>query len=261
MVHLIVHLVREIKLCGPIHLRWMYPIERSMKFLKGYVKNAYRPEASIVQKYVSEEAMEFCQNYLAKVRHIGLPKRQHAEGGRRGASVKSVNPNELSQVHLYILNNVDEVQASIAAHKEAVRKENHRMTEQRLIREHNRTFANWFKQKVEGEECVSDTIKWLARGPEVDVISWNSYVINGYTFYTKSLDDRSTVQNSGVMLEAESMHFSSSKDRRPLLAVMPYYGVIEEIWEVDYVKIRFPIFKCKWVNVNNGVQIDRLGLH
>ena len=59
---IIVHLVREIKLCGPIHLRWMYPIERSIKFLKGYVKNAYRPEASIVQKYVSEEAMEFCQN-------------------------------------------------------------------------------------------------------------------------------------------------------------------------------------------------------
>ncbi|KAI9125739.1 hypothetical protein K1719_003157 [Acacia pycnantha] len=112
--------------------------------------------------------------------------------GRRGASVKSVDPDELSQVHLYILNNVDEVQASISAHKEAVRKENHRMTEQRLIREHNRTFAKWFKQKVEGSECVSDTMKWLARGPEVEVISWNSYVINGYTFYTKSLDDRST---------------------------------------------------------------------
>ncbi|KAI9128161.1 hypothetical protein K1719_001154 [Acacia pycnantha] len=55
------------------------------------------------------------------------------------------------------------------------------------------------------------------------------------------------------------MHFSDSKDKRPKLAVMPYYGVIEEIWEVDYVKVRFPIFKCKWVNVNNGVQIDRLG--
>ncbi|KAK4258088.1 hypothetical protein QN277_007585 [Acacia crassicarpa] len=40
---------------------------------------------------------------------------------------------------------------------------------------------------------------------------------------------------------------------------MPYYGIIEEIWEVDYVKIRFPIFKCKWVDVNNGVRIDRLG--
>ena len=27
MVHLIVHLVREIKCCGSIYLRWMYPIE------------------------------------------------------------------------------------------------------------------------------------------------------------------------------------------------------------------------------------------
>ena len=48
------------------------------------------------------------------------------------------------------------------------------MTEQRLIKEHNRTFTHWFAQKVDREECVSDTIKWLARGPEVDVISWTS---------------------------------------------------------------------------------------
>ena len=27
MVHLIVHLVREIKCCGPVYLRWMYPVE------------------------------------------------------------------------------------------------------------------------------------------------------------------------------------------------------------------------------------------
>ena len=32
MVHLIVHLVREIRICGPVFLRWMYPIERCMKF-------------------------------------------------------------------------------------------------------------------------------------------------------------------------------------------------------------------------------------
>ena len=109
IIHLIVHLVREIKLCCPIHLRWMYPIERSMKFLKGYVKNAYRPEASIVQKYVSKEAMELCQNYLAKVRHIRLSKHYHEEGGRHRALVKSVDPDELLQAHLYILNNVDKV--------------------------------------------------------------------------------------------------------------------------------------------------------
>jgi len=45
MVHLIVHLVREIRICGPVFLRWMYPIEWCMKIFKGYVKNPYRPEA------------------------------------------------------------------------------------------------------------------------------------------------------------------------------------------------------------------------
>ena len=35
MVHVMIHLVREIKECGPAFLRWMYPVERYMGFLKG----------------------------------------------------------------------------------------------------------------------------------------------------------------------------------------------------------------------------------
>ena len=85
---------------------------------------------------------------MSKVKHIELPKCHFEEMDRREASVKSVDLNELLQVHLYILNNIDEVQDSINTHKEVVRKENSQMTEQRLIREHNRTFANRFKQKL-----------------------------------------------------------------------------------------------------------------
>ena len=54
MVHLIVHLVREIKCCGPVFLRWMYLVERYMKILKGYTKNLHRPKASIVERYIAE---------------------------------------------------------------------------------------------------------------------------------------------------------------------------------------------------------------
>jgi len=50
MVHLIVHLVREIKCCGLVYLRWMYPVERYMKILKWYTKNLHRLKASIVEK-------------------------------------------------------------------------------------------------------------------------------------------------------------------------------------------------------------------
>jgi len=59
MVHLIVHLVREIRLCGSVFLRWMYSKERYMKILKGYVKNQYRSETSIIERYIVEEAIEF----------------------------------------------------------------------------------------------------------------------------------------------------------------------------------------------------------
>ena len=54
MEHLIVHLVRDIRQCGPVYLRWMYPVERYMKILKGYTMNLHRPEASIVERYIAE---------------------------------------------------------------------------------------------------------------------------------------------------------------------------------------------------------------
>ena len=37
MLHLTVHLVREVRLCGLVYIKWMYPFERYMKVLKGYV--------------------------------------------------------------------------------------------------------------------------------------------------------------------------------------------------------------------------------
>nr|GEZ13515.1 hypothetical protein [Tanacetum cinerariifolium] len=55
MVHLVSHIVEEIKIVGPIFLRYMYLFERYMGFLKGYVRDRYRPEGSIIQGYAAEE--------------------------------------------------------------------------------------------------------------------------------------------------------------------------------------------------------------
>ena len=66
-----------------------------------------------------------------------------------------------------------------------------------------------------------------------NLMSSTGYEINNCTFYTKSLDDKSTVQNSGVSLEAESLQFSTSKDQNLVVGLMTYYGIIQEIWEVD----------------------------
>ncbi|KAL6322989.1 hypothetical protein AAG906_023606 [Vitis piasezkii] len=50
ILHPIVHLVREVRLCGPVYLRWMYPFERFMK-----------------------EAIEFCIEYLLNIDAVGIP--------------------------------------------------------------------------------------------------------------------------------------------------------------------------------------------
>lgn len=73
MVHLTVYLVDQVRLCGSVHLCWMYPFERNMKLLKGNVRNHCRPKGCVAECYVAEEALEFCAEYLSNHDFIGLP--------------------------------------------------------------------------------------------------------------------------------------------------------------------------------------------
>jgi hypothetical protein len=70
MTHLMAHLVAKEKLCGPIHTRWMYPMERYMKSLKTYVWNMARPEGSMVEGYTMEETIGFCTKYMQNFKTI-----------------------------------------------------------------------------------------------------------------------------------------------------------------------------------------------
>ncbi|KAE8691258.1 hypothetical protein F3Y22_tig00110890pilonHSYRG00294 [Hibiscus syriacus] len=51
----------------------MYPFERYIKTLKGYVQNHHRPEGCIAECYVVEESLEFCSHYLKNMKPIGNP--------------------------------------------------------------------------------------------------------------------------------------------------------------------------------------------
>ena len=57
------------------------------------------------------------------------------------------------------------------------------------------------------DPSASETLTWLANGLKFDVLCCSGYEINCCLFCTKSRDDRSIVQNSGVTLEAKSMQF------------------------------------------------------
>ena len=67
MIHLVLHLPEEAILGGPVFMRWMYPFERYMKKLKNYVRNKVRPEGSIAEGYVVDEALTFCSMYFKGV--------------------------------------------------------------------------------------------------------------------------------------------------------------------------------------------------
>ena len=86
MIHLILHLPDEAILGGPVNMRWMYPFERYVKKLKNNVRNKAKPEGSIAEGYVADEALTFCSMYLEGMQtkfnradrndDPGLPKRQ-----------------------------------------------------------------------------------------------------------------------------------------------------------------------------------------
>ncbi|KAI5344362.1 hypothetical protein L3X38_012239 [Prunus dulcis] len=87
---------------------------------------------------------------------------------------------------------------------------------------------------------------------------YRSYLIKGIKFNIKAQDDVRTTQNSGVYLLAHTMQVASAKDKNPILSNMGLYGVIQEIWDLDYQKFTIPVFRCDWID-SSGLVVDELG--
>jgi hypothetical protein len=63
-IHLISHLVEEVAIGGLVPYRWMFPIERYLKTLKGFVRQNSRPEGSMGEGYLVQEAMGVCHDII-----------------------------------------------------------------------------------------------------------------------------------------------------------------------------------------------------
>nr|CAD39908.2 OSJNBa0065B15.12 [Oryza sativa Japonica Group] len=167
MEHLPVHLVRQTKCCGPALLTQMYPCERYLGILKGYVRNRSHPEGSIIESYTIEEVINFCVDYMSETSSIGLP-RSHHKGMLDGVGT----------------------------------------VERKTVRLDGKVYDK--------------------------------------AHFTQ--DSKCTVQNSGLRIEA-----ASDGGRRD-----QYYGRVEQILELDYLKFKVPLFRCRWVDLRN-VKVDNEG--
>ncbi|XP_042387441.1 uncharacterized protein LOC121979516 [Zingiber officinale] len=238
---------------------------RCMKVFKSYIGSRKHPEGCIVQRYLAEEAIEFCSEYLNDVDPIGVPQ-SIRDPKANGSGLQACNTPiivqqvDLQQAHLTVLENMEEVSPYIIEHKIFLKSMfPKKEKDERWIQDaHNKRFIDWFRAKVAAEidSCnggTTSSLTWLAHGPRAQIIKYNSYVINGNLYQTKARDDDRVCQNSGVSLVANTMLVCSAKDKNPLLADVSFYGVIEEIWELDYHQFHVPLFKCAWVANDKGI--------
>ena len=62
---------------------------------------------------------------------------------------------------------------------------------------------------------------------------------------------RAPIKNSGVRIDATD---SSGQTN-------PYFGYIEEIWELDYGPLKIPLLRCQWAKLTGkGVDINEYGM-
>ena len=252
MTHLLVHLVEEIRILGPVFLHNMFPFERFMGVLKKYVHNRARPEGSISKGYGTEEVIEFCVDFLPDLKPIGVPESRY-EGrltgkGTLGRKAMLCRDNDsFTRAHYIVLHNSTLVAPYIEKHKNIVRSENPGKDGSWIKGKHEATFGSWLQTHLMNNTTVEDQLYSLARSPSYTICTFQGYEINGNTFYTIAQDKKSTNQNSGVRFD--SIDDNGQKDT--------YYGYIEEIWELDYgPTLKVPLFRCKWINLKDGVKVD-----
>ena len=257
MEHYMIHIADQIFVLGPVYLHHMYPYERYMSIMKGYVRNRAHPEGSMIEGYTTEEVLECYNDYMKDGKPIGVPVSRH-EGrisGKGTKGRKTFNDESYERVreaHFSILHQLQIAAPYIQQHLQLLREENKDRPDNWIMKEHKRCFTTWLKDQnlplCGGTQ--EKMMRVLAEGPSWFVTSWQAYDINGFTFYTKAKDMKSQHQNSGVRVDAEDSEGNMNQ----------YYGYIDEIWELKYgLSLHIPIFKCQWVKHPQGVELDEYG--
>ncbi|XP_074298181.1 uncharacterized protein LOC141629004 [Silene latifolia] len=258
MVHLLIHLVEEAKLGGPVQYRWMYPIKRYLAHLKSYVTNKAQPEGSIAEGYTLEETITFCSRYLEGVETIfNKTKRNddgsqdmsdylYRSGGRVIGMIQKVRLDDrsLKQAHRYILLHSDEMKEVLVAFLNHKRREMYLSITQSNANEWIiNEFAEWLQTQVQNLDTSTpegQLRKVLAGGLNNHAKRMTGFMINGYKFQTVDREQKRRTQNSGVVVEADGE---------------TYYGKPKDIYELDYFgQCKIVMFNCAWVDIHRGVK-------
>ncbi|CAI0552042.1 unnamed protein product, partial [Linum tenue] len=192
---------------------------------------------SIAKGYLAKERWDFCSRYLQGVEtQFNRPSRNE-DNLQRGVDsttnvVSKIFPNVgpplrkgrlqtldrdmLEKAHQYVLTNCTEVAHPIEMHLSLLKSQNPRATPHTIQRLHNSRFQSWFKEQVESRSIdipIADLedFEQLAQKPSEVVRFFKGYIVNGFRFHTKKLEQKRKTQNSGVMVTASTQSFASAR--------------------------------------------------
>ncbi|VVA38292.1 PREDICTED: transposon CACTA, partial [Prunus dulcis] len=145
MIHVMVHLLEEGLLAGPVNYCWMYPIERA------------KPKGSIIEAWVQYEALTFCGIYLKDVETAFNHPQGNNDGAVRNEKLsifaqserpfgdptrgESFSRNDMEVAHWFVLNNCDEIMAYLDEHEEMMKREH---PSHLYAKKHRELFPQWF---------------------------------------------------------------------------------------------------------------------
>ena len=112
MPHLMLHLVNELEICGPVHYRWCYSMEMYLGTLVRYVRDKSRPEAGMASGYAVDEALGFYTEYFSLYQHTKRRVWDAEEEMRDSGELllgkgrfKRLTQQEKDNIHTYVLRN------------------------------------------------------------------------------------------------------------------------------------------------------------
>lgn len=105
-------------------------------------------------------------------------------------------------------------------------------------------------------EKKTDSVLWrLAQGP-VQATEYVKYRVNGWVFSSRSHEENRITQDSGVSVEAYTTYRKNRSDKSLETRLSKWYGVINQILDLDYTDFHETIFYCDWVKVASGIKIS-----
>ncbi|KAK1371716.1 hypothetical protein POM88_037808 [Heracleum sosnowskyi] len=128
-----------------------------------------------------------CNAQFTRSRHEGRLDGQ----GTLGHRMISPTVGILDRAHLFVLQHMTDVNPYLQEHITQLRKMHPSKSGKWVNNEHNRSFVKWFKDRVmsqysESPSTVSNILKWLAYGPDIPVISYQGYDVNGWSIVLQS---------------------------------------------------------------------------